>query len=194
MARLVHRGWHLLDAAGVGPDRSEVNDVADVRGQVAADHPDRAAQGQADVFAEAQEPLPPRPADAADRQARRSQQRIRDLDSDALRGNQVRRPAALRRLGDPHIGRRRRQAADQAQACLSRQLRRGFRQYPAVHVTGTMQRKSYEGAVSCVPVTVPYRRYSTNSAQWWLGRALHELTKRAKLQPKDIDGFAVSSF
>ena len=57
-----------------------------------------------------------------------------------------------------------------------------------------MQRKSYEGAVACVPVTVPYRRYSTNSAQWWLGRALHELTKRAKLRPKDIDGFAMSSF
>src|SRR5947208_7773007 len=57
-----------------------------------------------------------------------------------------------------------------------------------------MQRKSYEGAVACLPVTIPYRRYSTNSAQWWLGRALHELIKRARLQPKDIDGFAVSSF
>ena len=57
-----------------------------------------------------------------------------------------------------------------------------------------MQRKSYEGAVACLPVTIPYRRYSTNSAQWWLGRALHELIKRAGLRPKDIDGFAVSSF
>src|SRR5437667_7289126 len=57
-----------------------------------------------------------------------------------------------------------------------------------------MQRKSYEGAVACLPVTIPYRRYSTNSAQWWLGRALHELIKRSRLQPKDIDGFAVSSF
>ena len=55
-------------------------------------------------------------------------------------------------------------------------------------------RKSYEGAVACLPVTIPYRRYSTNSAQWWLGRALHGLTKRARLRPKDIDGFAVSSF
>src|SRR2546427_10995331 len=59
--------------------------------------------------------------------------------------------------------------------------------------SGTI-RKSYEGAVACLPVTIPYRRYSTNSAQWWLGRALHELIKRARLQPKDIDGFAVSSF
>src|SRR6266699_101536 len=57
-----------------------------------------------------------------------------------------------------------------------------------------MQRKSYEGAVACLPVTIPYRRYSTNSAQWWLGRALHELTKRARLRLKDVDGFAVSSF
>jgi len=55
-------------------------------------------------------------------------------------------------------------------------------------------RKSYEGVVACLPVTIPYRRYSTNSAQWWLGRALHELVKRSGLRPKDIDGFAVSSF
>jgi len=55
-------------------------------------------------------------------------------------------------------------------------------------------RKSYDGVVACLPVTIPYRRYSTNSAQWWLGRALHELVKRAGLRPKDIDGFAVSSF
>src|SRR5206468_3317630 len=125
MARLVCRRRHLLDAAGVGPNRPKVDDLADVRGQAAAHHPDR---------------------------------------------------------------------ADQAQAGRSRQLRRRFRQYPALHVTGTMQRKSYEGAVACLPVTIPYRRYSTNSAQWWLGRALHELIKRARLQPKDIDGFAVSSF
>src|SRR5215218_4121812 len=59
--------------------------------------------------------------------------------------------------------------------------------------SGTI-RKSYEGIVACLPVTIPYRRYSTNSAQWWLGRALHELTKRARLRPKDVDGFCVSSF
>ena len=48
--------------------------------------------------------------------------------------------------------------------------------------------------VACVPVTVPYRRYSTNSAHWWIGRALHELVKRAGIRPADIDGFCVSSF
>src|SRR6476620_9910535 len=57
-----------------------------------------------------------------------------------------------------------------------------------------MQRKSYEDVVACLPVTIPYRRYSTNSAQWWVGRALHELIRRAGLRVKDIDGFAVSSF
>jgi acetyl-CoA acetyltransferase len=56
------------------------------------------------------------------------------------------------------------------------------------------KRKSYDGVVACVPVTVAYRRYSTNSAHWWIGRALRALATRAKLRPSDIDGFAVSSF
>lgn len=60
--------------------------------------------------------------------------------------------------------------------------------------TPDMKRKSYDGVVACLPVTIPYRRYSTNSAHWWLGRALQQLTKRAKLRPADIDGLAVSSF
>jgi acetyl-CoA acetyltransferase len=55
-------------------------------------------------------------------------------------------------------------------------------------------RKSYDGVVACLPVTVPYRRYSTNSAHWWIGRALHALVTGAKLRTKDIDGLAVSSF
>src|SRR4051794_33389063 len=55
-------------------------------------------------------------------------------------------------------------------------------------------RKSYDGVVACLPVSIPYRRYSTNSAHWWLGRALRELVTRAGLRPTDIDGFAVSSF
>jgi acetyl-CoA acetyltransferase len=56
------------------------------------------------------------------------------------------------------------------------------------------QRQSYDGVVACLPVTIPYRRYSTNSAQWWLGRALQELVNRARLRVADIDGLAVSSF
>ncbi len=55
-------------------------------------------------------------------------------------------------------------------------------------------RKAYDGVVACLPVTIPYRRFSTNSGHWWIGRALRELIKRAKLKPKDIDGLSVSSF
>jgi len=55
-------------------------------------------------------------------------------------------------------------------------------------------RKAYDGVVACLPVTIPYRRYSTNSAHWWIGRALRELIKRAGLKPADIDGLSVSSF
>jgi acetyl-CoA acetyltransferase len=55
-------------------------------------------------------------------------------------------------------------------------------------------RKPYDGVVACVPVTVPYRRYSVNSAHWWVGRALHALTRQAGLRPKDIDGLVLSSF
>ncbi len=46
----------------------------------------------------------------------------------------------------------------------------------------------------CAPVTVPYVRYSTDTAHWWIGRALHQLTKMAGIAPKDIDGLVLSSF
>jgi acetyl-CoA acetyltransferase len=55
-------------------------------------------------------------------------------------------------------------------------------------------RQAYEGVVACLPVTIRYRRYSTNSAHWWIGRALRELTQQAGLRPKDIDGLVLSSF
>jgi len=55
-------------------------------------------------------------------------------------------------------------------------------------------RKSYDGVAVCAPVTIPYRRFSTNSAHWWIGRALRELTRQAGLRPKDLDGLSVSSF
>ena len=43
-------------------------------------------------------------------------------------------------------------------------------------------------------MTIPYRRYSTNTAQWWIGRALQVLTRQAGLRPQDVDGLSVSSF
>jgi acetyl-CoA acetyltransferase len=55
-------------------------------------------------------------------------------------------------------------------------------------------RTSYDGVVACVPVTIPCRRYSTNGAHWWIGRALHGLLKQSGLRSQDIDGFSVSSF
>src|SRR5215471_16050140 len=55
-------------------------------------------------------------------------------------------------------------------------------------------RTAYDGVALCAPVTVPYRRYSTDSAHWWIGRALQALTKAAGLRPKDLDGLSVSSF
>jgi acetyl-CoA acetyltransferase len=62
---------------------------------------------------------------------------------------------------------------------------------PAIHHG---KRHGYEGVAVAVPVTVPYQRYSIESAHWWIGRALAELVKQAGIRPSDIDGLAVSSF
>jgi acetyl-CoA acetyltransferase len=57
-----------------------------------------------------------------------------------------------------------------------------------------VKRRGYDGVAVCAPVSVPYRRYSVNSAHWWIGRALHGLTQRTGLSPSAIDGLSVSSF
>lgn len=54
--------------------------------------------------------------------------------------------------------------------------------------------RGYEGVVAVAPVTVPYARYSTRTAHWWLGRALGELLKHAGLAKEAVDGVCVSSF
>ena len=56
------------------------------------------------------------------------------------------------------------------------------------------RRAGYEGIVATVPITVPYQRYSINSAHWWLGRALGALLREAGIAKHDIDGMCVSSF
>ncbi|HTR85529.1 MAG TPA: thiolase family protein [Reyranella sp.] len=56
------------------------------------------------------------------------------------------------------------------------------------------KRLPYDGVAVAVPVTVPYRRYSTNTAHWWIGRAVHDVVKGAGLRPTDIDGLSVASF
>ena len=58
----------------------------------------------------------------------------------------------------------------------------------------TAVRRGYDGVVAAVPVTVPYERYSTMTAQGWIGRALHALVAQAGIRPRDIDGLCVSSF
>lgn len=55
-------------------------------------------------------------------------------------------------------------------------------------------RQPYDGVVVAVPVTVPYVRYSIESAHWWIARALGDLVRGAGLDVDDIDGFSVSSF
>lgn len=55
-------------------------------------------------------------------------------------------------------------------------------------------RKSYDGVAVAVPVTVPYQRYSTQTAHWWIARALRALSARAGIAATDIDGLLVSSF
>ena len=55
-------------------------------------------------------------------------------------------------------------------------------------------RANYDDIAVCVPVTVPYTRYSLRSAHWYCGRALAELIKRAGISKDQIDGFCVASF
>ncbi len=58
-----------------------------------------------------------------------------------------------------------------------------------------MRRQSpYEGVVVCAPTTVPYVRFSPESAHWWAGAALHRLGQTTGLGPADIDGFCFASF
>jgi acetyl-CoA acetyltransferase len=55
-------------------------------------------------------------------------------------------------------------------------------------------RAPYDGIVMAAPVTIPYVRYSIESAQWWIGRALGALVAQAGIKASDIDGLCVSSF
>lgn len=54
--------------------------------------------------------------------------------------------------------------------------------------------RGYEGVAVTVPVTVPYVRYSTRSAHWFIGQALNGLVKQSGLAKADIDGLTISSF
>jgi acetyl-CoA acetyltransferase len=55
-------------------------------------------------------------------------------------------------------------------------------------------RAGYDGVAVAVPVTVPYERYSIQSAHWWIGRALAEAIRAAGIRKQDVDGLIASSF
>lgn len=56
------------------------------------------------------------------------------------------------------------------------------------------RRQSYDGVVLAAPVTVPYQRFSTETAHWWIARALSQCLKIAGIRPAELDGFSVASF
>jgi acetyl-CoA acetyltransferase len=56
------------------------------------------------------------------------------------------------------------------------------------------RRASYDGIVVTTPVSIPYVRFSIRAAHWWIGRALAELIRHARIEKGHIDGLCVSSF
>lgn len=56
------------------------------------------------------------------------------------------------------------------------------------------RRQSYEGAVVTAPFSMPYERYSIESAHWWIAKALRGSLQSAGLKPAELDGFSVASF
>lgn len=56
------------------------------------------------------------------------------------------------------------------------------------------QRQSYEGVAVAVPITVPYQRYCTQGAHWFVGQAVQALVQASGVAKDDIDGLCLSSF
>lgn len=52
----------------------------------------------------------------------------------------------------------------------------------------------YDGVVLTAPVSVPYVRYTNETAHWWIARALREALAKVEVAPRDLDGLSVSSF
>jgi acetyl-CoA acetyltransferase len=55
-------------------------------------------------------------------------------------------------------------------------------------------RQSYDGVVVTCPISVPYQRYSVETAHWWIAKALRGTLRAAGLSPRDLDGLSVASF
>ncbi|WP_116087611.1 thiolase family protein [Tropicimonas sp. IMCC34011] len=56
------------------------------------------------------------------------------------------------------------------------------------------RRRPYDGVVLAAPCSVPYVRYSTETAHHWLARALKGTLDAGGLAKEEIDGFSVASF
>ncbi len=56
------------------------------------------------------------------------------------------------------------------------------------------KRQSYDGIAITAPFSMPYQRYSIDTAHWWIGKALRGSLDAAGLKPADLDGFSVASF
>ncbi|MDB4223447.1 thiolase family protein [Granulosicoccus sp.] len=56
------------------------------------------------------------------------------------------------------------------------------------------KRQNYEGVAVAAPFSMPYQRYSIDTAHWWIAKALRGSLDAAGLRPSEIDGFSVASF
>lgn len=56
------------------------------------------------------------------------------------------------------------------------------------------QRSNYEGVAIVAPFSMPYERYSLESAHWWIAKALRGSLDAAGLKPAELDGFSAASF
>ncbi len=56
------------------------------------------------------------------------------------------------------------------------------------------ERKNYAGVAVAVPVTVPYVRYSTQGAPWFIGQVLAQMVRESGIEKDAIDGLCLSSF
>ncbi len=56
------------------------------------------------------------------------------------------------------------------------------------------KRLGYDGVAVAVPVTVPYQRYATQGAHWFVGQAIKGLLDASGLDKRQIDGLTLSSF
>lgn len=56
------------------------------------------------------------------------------------------------------------------------------------------QRSNYEGVAVAAPFSMPYQRYSIDTAHWWIAKALRGSLDAADVRPAEVDGFSVASF